>query len=664
LDASAPAKKIWFSVHEKLEISLIVFIMALHRQTHNKEMPATFMKITENNEMKKTHSFHIPVMGIGFTLDASLKVSQFGIDSVLSLVDDILIEKLRKMYCAKFKRPYEEISEKVEDFRAKRITSYLNLLNELAKEKFEALKNATAEMSNEIREYFALLPDSSEIKNEFKTLTSKYFNLEDIRDWLHENLSMGSIDVNIMTKLDKENFKKDELLPAQFNDAHAALRGYANSDLESSIVLSAGLNPRLYGYFEQFADFFPDASGYIKKKIVLKVSDYRSAFIQGKFLAKKGLWISEYRVESGLNCGGHAFATDGYLMGPILAEFRDKRIELAQSLQEILTQALTSKNRTVPSGPLPIKITAQGGVGTAEEHQFLIDHYNLDSIGWATPFLLVDEVTNVDAPTRALLRDAREEDIYLSNVSPLGVPFYSLRGNTKDLTKQQFIVKGRPGSPCPKKYLVSNKEYTNKSICTASRQYQHLKLKELDAMELPAQAHQKAFDKIVDKSCICVGLGTSALLVNNLETRVEGAGVSVCPGPNLAYFSKMMSLKDMVDHIYGRANMITHSDRPNLFIKELNIYIDYLKEKIEDAKTSFTSKQEKYFLKFSDNLNEGISYYTSLFDNLKGVFEDTKKGALSDLQASRKTLHYLSIKIKNYAEPETAPIRSRVSSDY
>src|SRR5690606_22426871 len=100
-----------------------------------------------------------------------------------------------------------------------------------------------------------------------------------------------------------------------------------NSDLCSSLVLSAGMNPRLYSYLEQFEAFYPDENGELKKKIALKVSDYRSAFIQGKFLAAKGLWVSEYRIESGLNCGGHAFATDGYLMGPILAEFRDKKEE-------------------------------------------------------------------------------------------------------------------------------------------------------------------------------------------------------------------------------------------------------------------------------------------------------------------------------------------------
>jgi hypothetical protein len=41
-----------------------------------------------------------------------------------------------------------------------------------------------------------------------------------------------------------------------YNDAHASLRGFANSKLSSSMVLSAGMNPRLYSYIEEFDDFF------------------------------------------------------------------------------------------------------------------------------------------------------------------------------------------------------------------------------------------------------------------------------------------------------------------------------------------------------------------------------------------------------------------------
>src|SRR5690606_13618855 len=123
-------------------------------------------------------------------------------------------------------------------------------------------------------------------------------------------------------------------LPIEFNDAHAAVRGFANSNLKSGLVLSAGLNPRLYSYISNFDAFFPNEKGEVDKKIILKVSDYRSALVQGKFLAKKGVWVSEYRVESGLNCGGHAFATDGFLMGPILEEFKQNRKTLIEEVHQ------------------------------------------------------------------------------------------------------------------------------------------------------------------------------------------------------------------------------------------------------------------------------------------------------------------------------------------
>ena len=151
----------------------------------------------------------------------------------------------------------------------------------------------------------------------------------------------GDINVNIMTKLDRDNYDaKGNKLTPEFSDALSALRGYAQSSLQSAIVFSAGINRRLYSYVEQFKDFYADATGDIKKKIILKVSDFRSSIIQGKFFAQKGLWISEYRVESGLNCGGHAFATDGFLMGPILDEFRTKRDEMIGQLYAIYNKAL------------------------------------------------------------------------------------------------------------------------------------------------------------------------------------------------------------------------------------------------------------------------------------------------------------------------------------
>ena len=37
---------------------------------------------------------------------------------------------------------------------------------------------------------------------------------------------------------------------------------------------------------------------------------------------------------------------------------------------------------------MDLEITAQGGVGTEEEHEFLIDHYKVDSVGWGSTIFI------------------------------------------------------------------------------------------------------------------------------------------------------------------------------------------------------------------------------------------------------------------------------------
>ena len=87
--------------------------------------------------------------------------------------------------------------------------------------------------------------------------------------------------------------------------------------------------------------------------------------------------------------------------------------------------------------------------------------------------------------------------------------------------------------------------------------------------------------------------------------------VTVCPGPNLAYFDGEYSLQELTDHIYGRKNLL-NGYRPHMFIKELQLYIDYLKELLDT--TDFSNKREaKKFTRFSQNLDEGINYYKNLF---------------------------------------------------
>lgn len=591
--------------------------------------------------MKKNinlHSFHIPVMGTGFTIDTPVKVAKYGISSVVSLVDDILVENMREYYSKLTNKAYEKISSSEFDARAKRFTEYLNLLDEIVKEKFEELKNSYNKNLDEIHKYIDMLPDASTLKDEFNNLLENNEYMTKIKNWLDENLSIGSIDVNIMTKLDKANYNKGEKLSNEFNDAHASLRGFAKSNLDAALILSAGMNPRLYSYIEQFDDFFPNVEGFIKKRIIIKVSDFRSALIQGKFLAKKGLWVSEYRIESGLNCGGHAFATDGLLMGPILEEFKSKRKELHETIFPIFIKALSDKKRTIPKEILASKVTAQGGVGTNREHEFLLEHYEIDGVGWGTPFLLVPEATNVDDKTLDVLTKAEENDLYLSKISPLGLPFNAVKGSTQEKEKLELAEKGRPGSACPKKFLTFNTEFTEKEICTASRQYQNIKLKELNENSTSYVSDKK---RIVEKECLCIGLANSTFHLHKNDNKIKSKGVSVCPGPNLAYFSDKYSLKEFVDHIYGRINVIKRKDRPNLFMKELTLYYDYLKDKIDEVEKPFTEKQLVYFSKFINNLNDGISYYKQLFDEMKYKLEDLKEDFLVELERLESDINNL-----------------------
>ena len=578
--------------------------------------------------MEKKHTFQIPVMGIGFTIDTPFKVAPFGISSVLSLGDDLLAERMRAFYCNKMDVPYIEIAKDDLDKRAKRITLYLNVMNRMVKNKFQELKSVSFDKGSELTKYFEMLPDMSNLKKEYKRMTEETDStvVEKIQQWLRDNMEPGAIDVNIMTKLDKANFLKGEQLPQEMNDAHAALRGFAQSDLTSGVVLSAGLSPRLYSYVANFDVFFPDENEQLNKTIILKVSDYRSALVQGKFLAKKGIWVTEYRVESGLNCGGHAFATDGFLMGPILEEFKQKKAELIEQVHQVLDDALEGLGRKRLSKPLNLLVTAQGGVGTVNEHNLLLNNYNVDLVGWGTPFLLVPEAVNVDGNSFKILSEAGTDELYLSGISPIGVPFNSVRGNTKDVEKEGKITDGKPGSTCPSQFLkIYNTEFTDKPICVASRQYQKLKIVELEGKNLPEAEHQKAYDKITVKSCICAGLVMTAYSENDLLKRSDGTGVSLCPGPNLAYFSKKSTLHEMVDHIYGRENVLNDTYRPHMFVKELGMYIDYLnKEIIEEPLQSLNAKRVKYFVGFKANLNSGIEYYENLLSEMKHESDSIK----------------------------------------
>ncbi|HMN06066.1 MAG TPA: hypothetical protein PKD45_10085 [Flavobacteriales bacterium] len=562
------------------------------------------------------HTFHIPVMGLGYTIDTPVKVAHFGISSVISIIEDELVERMREYHCKQSGEPYTEIPKPKEvDHRAQRITAYLNLVQRIVRRNAEKIKNEPFTQGSDSSKYFLMLPDHSPLRKEYLRMMGLPAGEERtaLEAKLRASMVVGSIDVNIMAKIDRTvHDKQGHPLPMEYAEGMAAFRGYALSELDSSIVLSAGYNPRIYAYIASFPDFFPDVNGHLRKRIIIKVSDLRSAAIQGKILAKKGIWVSEFRIESGLNCGGHAFATEGHLLGPVLEEFKEKREALNQELFELCNASLAAAGkRLLPKG-IRSRLAVQGGIGTADEDRFLRAYYGVDGTGWGSPFLLVPEASNVDEHTMEQITQATPGDYFLSYASPLGIPFHNFRPSTGEDQRKARIVKNRPGSPCYKKYLSTNTEFTELPICTSSRQYQDLKLKQLKAHNLDPETYAREAARITEKDCLCEGLGASVLVKDGLTPAHKLEAVTICPGPNLAYFSKVVSLATMLDHIYGRISLLNANYRPHQFINELKLYVDYLKREFEHVKEAATDKQRRYVESFKANLLKGIGYYEEL----------------------------------------------------
>lgn len=548
-------------------------------------------------------------MGTGHSVDTPIRVAPLGISSVISLVDDLLLEKIRKYYTSKFNLPYVKIPRNAEDGRAKRITAYLDTVYEIVRKKMEEIRNQPFFKNNNKRKYFELLPEESLLRKKYEELLKMKPGHE--RDALEKDLTSrmkpGSIDVNIMVTVDRAHFDKNgNPLGNEFSDAQAGLRGYANSCLESGIVYSAGFNRRLFSYMTRFKDFYRDKMGRIKKRIILKVSDFRSALVQGKFLAKKGLEVHEFRIESGLNCGGHVFASNGILLPVLLEEFKEKGKSLMSEFQPLIQKYYKKMGWDYPESELNDRplITVQGGIGTHGEVRRL-EEFNIDRTGWASPFLLVPEVTRVDETTRELLRQAQEDELYMSDVSPLGIPFNNVHNTGSEIWTRKRVAEGRPGSPCPKGILMSNTEFTEKPICLASREYQKTKLKEIDLMDISADEKARLCKKVMEKTCICDHLGNGALITLGIA-KEKNSPQSICPGPNIEWFDKFYTLVEMVDHIYGRGSSLVSSKRSHMFAKEIVMYVDYFERMVADS--SVTPSEIKALLEFKNNLEAGLDF--------------------------------------------------------
>ena len=109
---------------------------------------------------QSSHTFCIPVMGTGYLIDGPLRVARYGISSVISLVDDVLIEQMRKFHCEKEGEPYEPIGNRDEDARARRITAYLDMMDRV--------------VARQVKELQASRPPASRIARRARTMCSAW----------------------------------------------------------------------------------------------------------------------------------------------------------------------------------------------------------------------------------------------------------------------------------------------------------------------------------------------------------------------------------------------------------------------------------------------------------------------------------------------------------
>ena len=88
----------------------------------------------------------------------------------------------------------------------------------------------------------------------------------------------------------------------------------------------------------------------------------------------------------------------------------------------------------------------------------------------------------------------------------------------------------------------------------------------------------------------------------------------------------------MVGHIYGRVNLLNETYRPNLFISELKMYVNYFRNEINKVTVDPSNLEIKYLQSFKKNINDGIVYYNELVPKLALETTKYRKKMLEELQ--------------------------------
>ena len=96
----------------------------------------------------------------------------------------------------------------------------------------------------------------------------------------------------------------------------------------------------------------------------------------------------------------------------------------------------------------------------------------------------------------------------------------------------------------------------------------------------------------------------------------------------------------MIDHIYGRGTIMTRSDAPHVFVREIRIYLDYLRSELNRFSLGLSTKRWRYFAEFKENMLSGIEYYARFVEQHT---EELPRRFLQHLQDLRDKLERIAL---------------------
>lgn len=99
----------------------------------------------------------------------------------------------------------------------------------------------------------------------------------------------------------------------------------------------------------------------------------------------------------------------------------------------------------------------------------------------------------------------------------------------------------------------------------------------------------------------------------------------------------------MVKHIYGNLNLLEGTSRPNMFVNEIKLYIEYFKKDAETSIRDITVKKTKQLEKFKEQLMVGINYYSDMLPDLSSMSQALDSSIQEELTRLKLLVDQISV---------------------